>query len=481
MSGEGAAAAPDDDAPNVVGDTVVGDTVVDDTVEVDPADTEASATSAPRATVPEPVVTLGPASVEASTTTSTTLPPATRVLVVGSDEGPVAALRVAALAGHGYDVIDAVQRGCPIATAVELRLWDGSLLSTEHCEPSATQWARAVTDAAPDVVVVSAGMLDRAKSRGPDDDGFAAEKDLVAAARRLDAEEADLRAAMAVVTASGADVWVVDHRRDAAKGLFDERLARIGLTDASVRDVIASDDELVASIDKALNAVMEVRTLRVLVIGDSVSLNFARALADGIPGALDVMWAGQNGCPFVRARAIRVAPNDPWEENHCEPFDVKLPPLLDEYQPDIVVLMVSLRELVEQRYGDDEAAHLVGEPGYTAFHDAEMAALVGLLEPRSIPLLVTDTAPIVAGAMATRAMADPKRIAAWNAQIQRWDESWPSVALLEYAGPLVAYEAEHGKIRNDGVHPEIDPLTELARSVYVPAVIAQTRELQATG
>jgi hypothetical protein len=392
--------------------------------------------------------------------------------VVGNEEGPLAALTA-----HGYDVVDALQRGCPLATAAELRLSDGTVVSTEACEPSATQWARAVAAASPEVVVVSAGMLDRAVSRGAGEE-FAAEGDLVAEARRLDAEESDLRAAIAVLTESGADVWLVDHRRDVGKGLFDERLARIGLTDASVRAVVGSDEELVRSIDKHVKAVMEVRTLRVLVIGDSVSLNFARALSDGIPGAVDVMWAGENGCPFVRAREIRISPEEQWEENTCEPFDVKLPPLLDDYRPDVVVLMVSLRELVEQRYGDDDRAHIVGDEAYTAFHDAEMAALMDLLDPRHIPLLVTDAAPIRSGAMATEAMADPQRIAAWNAQIQRWDETWPSVALLEYAAPLAAYEAEHGFIRADGVHPEIEPLTELARDVYVPALISSARTMQ---
>jgi hypothetical protein len=105
--------------------------------------------------------------------------------------------------------------------------------------------------------------------------------------------------------------------------------------------------------------------------------------------------------------------------------------------------------------------------------------LVALLESRGIPLLVTDSPPINAGAMATTAMADPGRIAAWNAQIQRWADAWPSVALLHYAAPLVAHEAEHGLIRPDGVHPEIDPLTDLARVHYVPAVISLARTMQA--
>jgi hypothetical protein len=183
----------------------------------------------------------------------------------------------------------------------------------------------------------------------------------------------------------------------------------------------------------------------------------------------------------VRARATRVSPEAEWEDNHCHAFDRKLPPLLDEYQPDVVVMMVSLRELADQLYWGDDAAHVPGDETFTAYHDSEMAALIGILEPRGIPLLVTDVPPIIAGAMASEEMADPVRIAAWNAQIQRWADAWPTVEVLEYAAPLLAYEAEHGSTRADGVHPEIDPLTVIARDSYVPALIGTTRGLLATG
>jgi hypothetical protein len=417
-----------------------------------------------------------PSTTAAPTVSSTTAiepPRPARVLVVGSDEGPLAAL-----AARGYDVVDGLQRGCPIATAVEMQLDDGTVVPTTACEPSALQWERVAAAASPDVVVVSTGPLDRLATRGPGDAVFARPQDLVAQARRLDAEESDLRAAIGAVTRGGADVWIVDHRGDRPKGVFDERLARIGLSDQKVRDIVASDDALGDSIDRALSGETGVRALRVLVIGDSVSLNFARSLADAVPGALDVAWAGENGCPFVRARAIRVAPGTPWEDNRCSTFDQKLPPILAEFAPDVVVLMVSLRELVEQRYWGDDAAHVAGDPGFTAFHDSEMAELVALLEPAGVPLLVTDSPPILAGAMATTAMAHPARIDAWNGQVRRWADSSPSVALLDYAAPLVAFEAAHGNIRADGVHPEIDPLTELAREVFVPAVVSSTRALQ---
>jgi hypothetical protein len=64
-------------------------------------------------------------------------------------------------------------------------------------------------------------------------------------------------------------------------------------------------------------------------------------------------------------------------------------------------------------------------------------------------------------------MATPERAAAWNAQIQRWADAHPEVEVLSYAAPLQAYEAEYGGIRPDGSHPEIGPLTDIARASLV--------------
>ena len=44
--------------------------------------------------------------------------------------------------------------------------------------------------------------------------------------------------------------------------------------------------------------------------------------------------------------------------------------------------------------------------------------------------------------------------------------------MFPYAGALATYEAEHGDIRTDGVHPEVGPLTDLARRVLVPQLVA---------
>jgi hypothetical protein len=67
-------------------------------------------------------------------------------------------------------------------------------------------------------------------------------------------------------------------------------------------------------------------------------------------------------------------------------------------------------------------------------------------------------------------MADPARADAFNAEVDRWHREHPDLLVLDYADPLLRYEAEHGLIRVDGSHPEIGALTEIARRSLVPAL-----------
>ncbi|HNJ98475.1 MAG TPA: hypothetical protein PLV13_10135, partial [Ilumatobacteraceae bacterium] len=59
-----------------------------------------------------------------------------------------------------------------------------------------------------------------------------------------------------------------------------------------------------------------------------------------------------------------------------------------------------------------------------------------------------------------------------NSQIQRWAQQHPGrVEVLPYTAPLLAYEAEHGWIREDGSHPDVDLLTGILRDAVVPVLL----------
>lgn len=405
-----------------------------------------------------------------------TYPAPSRILVVGSDNSPVTLLALL-----GYDVIDGVQPGCPIANAVEARLSNGSILSTSACEPMQDRWPRLVTTSHPDLVIVSTGSLDRSLIKRASDTGYPTSAQLVDFAARAEAAYADIEHDVALIESAGVPIAVVDHPAPMAAGdaLENVHMARLRLSHPEIGGFVTTDPNLITTVHTLLSAPgRNDPRLRVLVIGDSTSFNLAEALSDAAPDRLHVMWAGENGCAFVRAEQTRARTADPWTPNTCAPFDVKLPPLLDSLHPQVVLLVASLFELTEQRYPGDPAAHAAGDPQYVAFHDSEMADFLSILRAHAVPLLIADSPAITAG-WATAEQANPLRTAAWNAQIRRWVASSPFIGLFDYNSPLQAVEATHGSIRPDGVHPEITALTDLARVVYVPELITQTAVLRA--
>jgi hypothetical protein len=389
------------------------------------------------------------------------------VLVVGSNADPVAALRE-----RGIDVVDGVQPGCPVARAVQVRLRDGTVLDTAGCEPAAERWSRLISEHAPTLVVMSLGPLDTGIIRTADDVGFPVPGDVAEEGRRMAAADAQLRTAVDALAGEQLPLLLFD--AVPATAAFDSGLDTLALSRGLgpvLRTLAAAVDAVQARASAPDGAASEDGPVRVLVIGDSTSLDVAQALNDGADGALQITWAGANGCPFVRAEATRSRSADPWRPLDCEPFDEKLPPLLGRLHPDLVLLVVGPMELVEQRYRGDPAPHTAGDAAFTAFHDSEMVALVDLVRARHVRLLVADSPPLTAGGWASPEMADPDRLTAWNAQVAGWDDLGSDVTVLPLATAIATYEAAHGSIRSDGVHPDVGPLTELARQQLVALVV----------
>jgi hypothetical protein len=214
---------------------------------------------------------------------------------------------------------------------------------------------------------------------------------------------------------------------------------------------------------------------RVLVLGDSTSVLVAKALGDGSDGRLSIRWAGKEGCPIVVVEATRAATQQPWTPSTCVPVTTTLPALLSDERPDAVLIVAGGMEMLEQRYAGDPNGYVAGTEGFQRAHDAVMDEIVALVRPSGIPIVIADAPQLGYSSFASGEMATPERAAAWNAQIQRWADAHPEVEILPYAGPLQAYEAEYGGIRPDGSHPEIGPLTDIARASLVEPLLELIR------
>ena len=410
--------------------------------------------------------------------TATTGAPQPTVLVLGSERAPVRVL--SALPAH---VVDGTQPDCPVVPAVEARFFDGRVVDASGCESPRSRWPRLVADSHPDVVVVSAGLLDTAFTREASDPPLPAidEAHVAELGPVLQRAEARVRAALAPVLATSAMVVLYDA---SAAPDGESILGRLALQSTRPVRLVRSVADVFATVSSSLSLSSSVSvsrggrpvgpvSLRLLVVGDSTSLDVASALGEGSAGRLDVLWAGANGCPFVRAAAARSSHDGAWTRLHCEPFDEKLPPLLHDFRPDAVLLVVGPMEFQELRMADDPASHVAGDPEFTHLHDVEMAAFRTVIG--DLPLVVADSPPVRAGMWATPEMAQPARVNAWNAVVAHWAANDPRVRVLHYAAALAAYEAAHGDTRADGVHPEVGPLTDLARAVLTDEVLRLVR------
>ena len=403
-------------------------------------------------------------------TTTPPPPPPAKVLVLGPSPVPVALLQM-----QGWDVRDGTQFACPAGVGVELRMQDETLEDTTRCEPTLERWGRLLLEVEPDVIVVGSDEHDRGLVRYAGDTELPSMHDTSNAkdvAARFQVTESLVDQAVGTLIDSGVPIVLFDAAPTVNSA---ERLQRVALR-RGASGVVTSDqralvEAVAAEVDAAGVGAPE-PAVPMLVLGDSTSLDVASALHAGSDGRLAVLWAGANGCPFAPVEATRASHRDGWAPSSCPSLDTTLPPLLAEHPPKAVVLVVGPTELQEHRYAGDPKAHVAGDPAFTAAHDAAMADLLRLVGP-DVPVIVADCPPIRAGGWASREMADPRRVADWNAQVARWDASSDQVVGWHYGEDLADFEWRHGgDIRSDGVHPDVQPLTELAREHFVAELLA---------
>ena len=286
--------------------------------------------------------------------------------------------------------------------------------------------------------------------------------------------------------ASTMDLPVLVYYPSPSPAPFDQHVERLelmrpwlGAARTSQDLVAAVDDAIAAAADQPSADESAAPALRVMVIGDSTSINMAKAINDGGDGQVAVMWAGSNGCPLVAIDGSRVSSDVEWSSPDCDAYERKLPPLLDRFRPDAVLLVLGPTELAEQRYPGDPNSHVAGDPAFAAAHGQSLEALLGVLDAE-VPLLIADLPSVRGGLFVTDEMADPARLAAVNDLIVAADDRRDQVERFNYRDPLEAAERAFGPFRSDGVHPDAAPMENLARDVYVRQLIDQVATWRAT-
>jgi hypothetical protein len=266
-------------------------------------------------------------------------PEPVHVAVLGSEPATVAALADPATADE-FRVVDDVRPDCPLSSA-----------STPGCERLVDRWTAIAAGGPLDVVVLV--------TNGAEADDALAKKvaavtddELIALGAADEAAISEIVATIDAALAAGVEViWYTPAH---PKTAFFRHFARIGVEQAGARTVVGGAATMVDAVrDVAAERAarergdrVDDRETRVLVIGDSTSLNFARALHDGSEGRLAVRWAGANGCPFAAVEATRGRSDASWVQPGCVPWDAKVVPLIAAFEPDVLFVMTGPMERV---------------------------------------------------------------------------------------------------------------------------------------
>jgi peptidoglycan/LPS O-acetylase OafA/YrhL len=370
-----------------------------------------------------------------------------------------------------FTVVSDVRPECPVTRR-----------DVPGCGRLVERWSALASATPIDVLVLTTGGVEEADAQQRLG-GAAGDAELIALGKDEEAMIDEILATIdAAVDAGTAVVWYSAAPID---GAFFRHFDRIGVERPVVRSVSGTSvdlDEVIRDVvaDRGEPAVAADDGVRVLVIGDSTSLNFARALHDGSDGELGVLWAGANGCPFGPVEATRGRSDRDWAESDCEPWHLKVPPLIDSFGPDVLFVMTGPMELVEHRLPGDPTARIAGDPVLAASRSAELEQLLAVL-PERLPVLIADLPMITEGAFSGPEMTSPERLAAVNDQILDWDARHAQVTRFAYRDVLEAAEAARpadDQIRSDGTHPDVEPLAELARSTFVPELLAIVERLR---
>jgi peptidoglycan/LPS O-acetylase OafA/YrhL len=218
------------------------------------------------------------------------------------------------------------------------------------------------------------------------------------------------------------------------------------------------------------------RPVRILVVGDSTALATGAGLiewAAAHPQYAQVSLAVSPGCGFIRGSSI--VEDLPFQENCDRLLDEELPATLTSLLPDVVVLMVTMRDLENRTWSEEEGELTPFDPEYRTRLLAAQRSIVATLEAAGVPRVAWIVPPRpVAPFLEDRIhMADPVRYGIQERTIRTVAGEHPDlIEVIDLAdwmdgrGILV-----DGTRRPDGVHFSPEASVEIADDFLAPAII----------
>jgi hypothetical protein len=218
------------------------------------------------------------------------------------------------------------------------------------------------------------------------------------------------------------------------------------------------------------------RPVRVLVVGDSTAM----ATGDGLlawaaahPDTAQVAVHGFPGCGFVRSGVIPTDEDDTFRRGCAELLDEDVPGVITILQPDVVVGMVTLRDIEDRVWDESEGALGPTDPRFAERLIAEYDATAAAYEAAGVARVLWVLAPIPAvpyeGELAR--LLDPARYDAYAAAVAAVVARHPGrAAVVDLRGWLARQPVMPE--RPDGLHWSPDAAAQLANDYLGPVVVA---------
>ncbi len=411
---------------------------------------------------PDEMVQFAPPSTSISAKTPTRDP--LRVLILGSE--PVVADHVKNAIGEMIPivVVNGIQPGCAIRPSAE---------AIEECESFTSVAQRLILQSKPDVAVLSVGKAERTLLAELEESvllstGNGVKKDLTLQFQLSDEIVNEILQPLVRIP-----VIIVDYgEKDVLSNNLDDADLRLAnavtlhrpTTEVLARQLILLDDKLQG----------EDRRDRVMVIGDSTSYGISAAINNVAGDRYSVLWAGGRNCPLVEAAQVRWWDGAEFDMANCPTLRPEWDDAFESFAPSVVVMVYSVPEQAEQKYGDDENWYTIEDPLFVEKHDAAMEELVAACDERGIELLLLNSPEIHGGALGGAQFAQLERVVAWNALMQTWLTRWPQIYSVDWSSMVVAAEATPGSLRGDGVHMLQSDLDAVVKAGIIPLLDLQT-------
>jgi peptidoglycan/LPS O-acetylase OafA/YrhL len=201
------------------------------------------------------------------------------------------------------------------------------------------------------------------------------------------------------------------------------------------------------------------RPVRILTVGDSTSQATAVGLSSWAadhPDAAQLTDLSAPGCGFIRGGVVPTDREIDWQGPCDDLLDTLLPDKIAELQPDVVVLMVTMRDVEDREWAPSEGPLDPFDPRFRSRLLADYRALAARLFEAGVPRLawVLPPHPIAAFGGEQRPMRNPERYLVQFDVIREVAASDPErIGVLDLQGWLVAMgQFRDIDLRPDGLH-----------------------------